>query len=343
MLSLRLMSSLSVGFVLVAGVAPAPADVINPGDLLVADNLAYPTFAPGVTRLTTAGVGTPLSTYFSPGAALVAPTAVVVTGAGGVYATDYSGLVIRIDPATGGQSVVGTGSTLGHPSALAAVPDGSLVIADTNGYQGAPTIWRLDPGTGQLARVTSYIDNGPLINIPPGVAPAANGTIYVSDSDNGVIRVDPDTGAQTVAAPGEVLGGVGQLAGLSFGPDGNLYLGVGLDADTGLPGVTRLDPITGVATPVSFTNQFIIAPTGIAVADDGTIFVADSQNGIIRVDPVTGNQSVFGAGFAFAPAGLAFVPTPVPEPGTLALAGMAAAGLAYRRRQRTARSPSGKA
>jgi streptogramin lyase len=314
----------------------APADVINPGDLLVADGNVFTNLSAGVTRLTPAGVGTVLTSRASPGSPQFdAPSAVVVTPSGNVFVSDVNfGQVFQVNPVTGAQSVLATGHTLGQPMAMTANPDGTLLIADSVGYLGAPTIWQLDPTNAQITKISSYPDNGTLIVIPTGVARAANGMIYVSDINNGVIRVNPTTGAQMLVAPGSGPGSVGQLVGLSFGPDGDLYLAVNIDDNTGLPGVTRLDPNTGVATPISFTNQLIVSETGIAVAADGTIYVTDSQNGIVRVDPLTGNQTAFGSTYIVSPTALTFVPAAVPEPGTLALCGMGVAGLVVVRRRR---------
>jgi hypothetical protein len=38
------------------------------------------------------------------------------------------------------RSALPTGTTIGYPTARAAAPDGSLLVADTTGYLGAPTI-----------------------------------------------------------------------------------------------------------------------------------------------------------------------------------------------------------
>src|SRR5262245_20978596 len=106
---MRRTSTCALGIALALAGGAAPAAVINPGDLLVVDNNVFTDRSPGVTRLTPTGVGTAVSTFVSPGAALAAPSAVAATAGGPVFAADVnSGLIVRIDPATGAQSVIGT-------------------------------------------------------------------------------------------------------------------------------------------------------------------------------------------------------------------------------------------
>jgi hypothetical protein len=134
---------------------------------------------------------------------------------------------------------------------------------------------------------------------------------------------------------------------------------MGLDADgdilaTTSPGCTfprilSVDPTTGAQTSISSGGLFS-HPEGVAVEATGQIVVGDTQafggpcpapgcGGIIRVDPISGAQSIVsnntvsaaagGGEFFVDPGLLAIVPAAaqVPEPGTLLLLASGLAGL----------------
>lgn len=79
---------------------------------------------------------------------------------------------------------------------------------------------------------------------------------------------------------------------------------------------------------------------GIAFGIDGDLFVGDvGNNRIRRYDASTGqpaNGALQNYAFGFGLGGPTYLTFRVPEPGTLALLGFGLAGIAYRRRQRTA-------
>jgi sugar lactone lactonase YvrE len=175
-------------------------------------------------------------------------------------------------------------------------------------------------------------------NDPAGLAIAADGTVFVADNQNHAIRRVGTNGVVTTLAglpgtPGSA-DGTGSTArfdsptGIAFGPDGALYV-----SDTGNHTVRRItlagvvtthagsagnaDFADGPATTARF-NQ----PLGLAVAPDGTVFVADSGNHLIRViatngtvSVLAGNPETFGSAdgtgtnaFFNSPVGLALAP-----------------------------------
>ena len=138
---------------------------------------------------------------------------------------------------------------------LAAAGPGEAVTLNPGDILTAgATIIHVNPATGAQTTVTS----GNLLVNPVGIAIAANNDVFVVDSNcceggtGGVIRVNPATGHQTVVSPP---------------PGGNV------------------------------PNNFV-SPQAIAIAADGDLFVLDQgccdggQGGVIRVNPVTGHQTV---------------------------------------------------
>ena len=148
-----------------------------------------------------------------------------------------------------------------------------------------------------------------LLNFPTAVVVDRAGHLYIADTLNHrVRRVDAKTGViTTVAGLGRPRGygdgglaveaGLNEPVALALSDGGILYI-----ADQSNNRVRAVDLATGVICTVAGTGMAVYngdgaaaietglaGPGGLALASDGTLFIADSFNGRIRaVDPVTG-------------------------------------------------------
>ena len=166
-------------------------------------------------------------------------------------------------------------------------------------------------GTAPAKRFSG--DGGPadqaLLNFPTAVIVDRAGHLYIADTLNHrVRRVDAVTGViTTVAGLGQprcsgdgglaVEAGLNEPAALAVSDGGVLYV-----ADQNNNRVRAVDLATGVIRTVAGTGTAayngdgvaatetgLAGPAGLALASDGTLFIADSFNGRIRaVDSVTG-------------------------------------------------------
>ncbi len=166
-------------------------------------------------------------------------------------------------------------------------------------------------GTAPATRFSG--DGGPaeqaLLNFPTAVVVDQGGHLYIADTLNHrVRRVDAETGViTTVAGLGRprcsgdgglaVEAGLNEPAALALSDEGVLYI-----ADQSNNRVRAVDLTTGVVCTVAGTGTAayngdgvvatetgLAGPSGLALASDGTLFIADSFNGRIRaVDPITG-------------------------------------------------------
>jgi sugar lactone lactonase YvrE len=156
-------------------------------------------------------------------------------------------------------------------------------------------------------------DGGPadqaLLNFPTAVVVDRVGHLYIADTLNHrVRRVDAVTGViTTVAGLGQprcsgdggaaVEAGLNEPAALAVSDGGVLYI-----ADQSNNRVRAVDLATGVIRTVAGTGMVayngdgvaptetgLAGPAGLALASDGTLYIADSFNGRIRaVDPISG-------------------------------------------------------
>ena len=206
---------------------------------------------------------------------------------------------------------------------------GSLPAQDSvRTLAGLPETPGFTDGTNATAR----------FNDPAGLAIAADGTVFVADNQNHALRRIGTNGVVTTLAglPGTpgAADGSGPAArfdsptGLALGPDGALYV-----SDTGNHTIRRVTlagivtTLAGSAASADFADGPATAarfnqPLGLAIAPDGTVFVADSGNHLLRiiatngiVSVLAGNPETFGSAdgtgtnaFFNNPVGLALAP-----------------------------------
>jgi RHS repeat-associated protein len=192
------------------------------------------------------------------------------------------------------------------------------IVARLSRATGAETIIA---GTEGVAGFSG--DGGPAtdarLDTPFRVAVLPDGTVYVSDSGNGRIRrIDPDTGIiTTVAGGGTPAGGLGDglpatearlatPAGIALAPDGTLYIAdfegarvrrVSTDGNIYTFAGTGTRGYSGDGGPALLAQ--LNAPSDVAVAPDGSVYIADVAGNLIRrVDPSGFISTVAGTGTA---------------------------------------------
>jgi sugar lactone lactonase YvrE len=198
---------------------------------------------------------------------------------------------------------------LNFPSAVAVDGRGTLYIADTFNHRirivEAPTgIIRTLVGTG-AARFSG--EGGPAekaaLNEPVSLAlDERRGRLYIADLANyrvrmlelktGVISTYAGRGGQDYDGDGQPArqAGLTGPSGLALDAEGNLYI-----ADTFCGRVRRVDAATGLISTVAgdgtgyryqgVPNEFstgLARPASIALAADGTLYITDSDNHLIR-------------------------------------------------------------
>lgn len=126
---------------------------------------------------------------------------------------------------------------------------------------------------------------------PFGVVVQPGGALLVADGSSGrIVRIDPRTGARSVFARG-----LGSVFDLKYGP-GGLYA-VTATQVVRFAGGTRTTLVRGLKDPF-----------GLAVAPDGTIYVAEqTRDRVLRFDPVTRARSVVAQEGLDQPLGLALL------------------------------------
>ena len=189
------------------------------GALFVADtgNHAVRRVAPDGAVTTIAGDGSP-GAGEGPAARLNGPVGVAVSADGRVFVADtYNDRIVRLAPPQDGGGrwtltrVAGAGvpglvdgpgsdARFDTPSGLAALADGSLVVADT----GNDVLRRVSAdGTVTLLEAVDLTGSASVLWRPLGVAAASGGRLYVTDSRTRVVEIVPG-GTRRVLAGGRL-------------------------------------------------------------------------------------------------------------------------------------------
>jgi streptogramin lyase len=306
------------------GSGKASADV---GDVAVACSAAVAqvsTFAGSGTVGSVNGNGTAASFYL--------PYSVVVDKNGGLLVSDTAtNLVRKISPAgdvttfAGGSSSGtsqdgnGTAASFSGLSGLALDSTGNAYAAEFGGNR----IRKITPaadvttlaGSGAIGSLDGH-GTSATFNTPSSVATDADGNIYVLEFIGAVVRkITPAGDVTTLAGSGTAgfadgtgaAASFGQAYGIATDAAGNVYV-----ADTGNNRIRKITP-GGVVTTLAGSGQAgatdgagslasFAGPGGLAVDSDGTIYVADTDNSLLRkitpagvVSTLAGQPGVLGA------------------------------------------------
>jgi len=181
----------------------------------------------------------------------------------------------------------GHGATFRDPWGVTVAPDGTIYVADQNNH----SIRKVTPegvvttlaGTG-AAGSADGTGTAASFNEPTGVTVDTGGNVLVSESANHKIRKITTTGVVSTFVEGGSFYGPFNLA---VAPDRNIYV-----TDVYNHRIRKVTP-EGVVTTLAGTGATGSAdgagagasfnyPYGVAVAPDGTIYVADTNNNRIR-------------------------------------------------------------
>ncbi len=233
----------------------------------------------------------------------------------------------------GGSGIPGTSAELGSPTAVAVASGGlNVFIADTFNN----VVREVNLTTGIITTVAGTGtagfsgDSGPATSAelfdPSGLAVSSTGTLYISDSDNEVVRaVDPTTQIiTTIAGTPETSGFSGDngpaTSATLFTPYGLALNASGTDlyiADRDNNAIREVDLTTGIITTLAGTGPFgstgdngpataatLSSPRSVAVDAAGDVFIADTLGNQVRmVAAGTGITPVTVAPFVAVPAG----------------------------------------
>lgn len=205
----------------------------------------------------------------------------------------FANAVVHVDPLTGAQTVISSGGILEGPHGIALSEDGHIFVSGGIFQPGGQRITRIDPRTGHQFAIS---ENGLLTSLRD-IAFDIDGSLLVAQGDNnsiaGLIRVNPKTGVQSLFSAGGV-----DPHSIAVAATGEIFV-----VDQAAV-VFRVDRTTGQQTTIT-AQGFLVAPTGITIGVGGALFVADEGGRqIVRVDPVTGAQTVIVA-FSGIPSGIA--------------------------------------
>ncbi|HVT13395.1 MAG TPA: SMP-30/gluconolactonase/LRE family protein [Fimbriimonadaceae bacterium] len=210
---------------------------------------------------------------------------------GYLYVGDANdGSIARFDATTGAYLDRQAMPGFGNPAGMAFGGDGNLYVADQ--FNGA--IDRFNGATGAFmdAFVPQGSGSNPLFS-PNAVAFGPDGNLYVGDFGSGgqsfINRYNGTTGAliDQFVAPGDgPFGGIYYPTGMTFGPDGKLYVSDGAN------GIDRFDPMTHAFdqfVPIGNPPSPLSGPESLTFGADGNLYVADAiQSSVLRFDGSTG-------------------------------------------------------
>jgi streptogramin lyase len=147
-----------------------------------------------------------------------------------------------------------------------------VIVADSQA-----TVYAFNPQTGQSAIIAQQDK----LDRPYDLARKSDGNILVSDTGTlRIVQVNPLTSEQTVVAEG---GALGVPYGLDVDPQNRIYV-------ANSSSIVTIAPGSGIAETFA-QGDLLQVPLDVAVGPDGNLYVADALAGVIRIDPLTKQQT----------------------------------------------------
>ncbi len=282
-----------------AGTDTATLKILAPGETLNGTFYRFTTSYYGTSYASNSATLSVVPVFFP------FPTDITADASGNLFVTDANADNVGIiNAALQVRMLVGENSAtkLNRPEGVTTLPNGSVAVADT-----ANDVIRLINSSGVVTNlagqtgVRGHTDgpaNSATFSSPKDVVRHSDGSIYVADALNHVIRkISPEGTVTTFAgAPGATgtLDGTGSAArfnqprALVLGPDGSLFVSDStnntirkisangeVSTFAGLAGISGYDNGTG---GTALFNR----PGGLAVDGSGNLFVADTGNSTVR-------------------------------------------------------------
>lgn len=194
---------------------------------------------------------------------------------------------------------------LNKPSGLALDSKGNLYFVDTMNnrvrkvelHPVYPTMTCYNTATTNcvpsglaVGAISTVIGENAKLKSPLGLAIDAQDNIYVADTDNNRVLKFSNTGVMSVVSDQVKL-----PAALAVTPTGSVYI-----ADTGNNRILSnasgaMSPLVlkdALGTPSTTSASLLSSPQGIAVDASGNVFVADTNNNVVRKIDSTGKTSI---------------------------------------------------
>ena len=183
--------------------------------------------------------------------------------------------------AFGGDGGLATSATLNLPSGVAVDNNGNIYIADSGNHR----IRKIDTsgviatiagtGTNSFSGDTGLATSASL-NIPQGVAVDNDGNIYIADNNNHRIRKVDTSGIITTIIGDGTDAELNNPTSVAVDNSRNVYV-----ADTYNQRIRKLNVSTNTLSNITFTSNTV----GVAVADNGNIYITTTPNDIKKHNP----------------------------------------------------------
>jgi hypothetical protein len=247
----------------------------------------------GATTVFASGLNTPSGVAFAPDGALI----VADSGSSTIGSIDAAGNVKALAGVEGKHGFAdgeASSAVFNAPIGVAVAPDGRILVADTyNDRIRVIENGRVSTFAGGTRGFADGVGAQAKFDTPCGIA-VLEDKILVADTANGRIRVIERNGVVwTLAGTGEsdLKDGVAAQAnfveptGIALNPNGGVIVSDGnsIREISGLfPIVRTISASSRGLTDGPLQRARFNSPSGIAVASDGSIIVADSENRLVR-------------------------------------------------------------